>query len=390
MTRTTTSCSAVALALLIGTSVLAQSRASSELSLFPVQTAWNTPVDAVLGAPPRLAGHRAFLPIDDAHLTAYDLETGESVWSVECRPTSAPAAGGELLFVAEADAISARRQDTGEQVWRLPFTERLATPLVWDNGWLIAATEDGNLVALRASDGTRIWEHAVQAHINAPPALAADRVYAPLSDGRIVALDVATGAEKWTRRLGGAVNDMLALDDRLYAGSDDNYFYSINTTNGSVNWRWRTGGDVIGVPVIDERRVYFVSKDNLLRALDRNSGSQRWKRELPGRPTRSPVRAGDVLLVSGLAPKVTAYAVKDGTPAGEVTSPGELAASPFIVQQRGLPQVVIVSRDVTAGTRIVAFRRNIEPALATSVGPLLPNPIPQPRPLPAPTSPTTP
>ncbi|MFN7984000.1 MAG: PQQ-binding-like beta-propeller repeat protein [Vicinamibacterales bacterium] len=125
-----------------------------------------------------------------------------------------------------------------------------------------------------------------------------------------------------------------------------------------------------------------MSKDNLLRALDRNSGSQRWKRELPGRPTRSPVRAGDVVLVSGLAPKVTAHALKDGTPAGEVTSPGELAASPFLMQQRGLPQVVIVSRDVTAGTRMIAFRRNVEPVLAPSVG-LLPNPIPQPRPLPA-------
>lgn len=346
-----------------------------------MQTTWNTPVDAVLGAPPRLVGRRAFLSIDDGHLTAFDLESGESVWSVESRPTSVPAASTDLLFLAEADAISARRQDDGQEVWRLPFSEPLATPLVWDNGWLIAAGES-SLVALRAADGTLLWQHTLPAHINAPPALAGDRVYAPLADGRVVALEVATGKERWARRLGGAVNDMLALDDRLFVGSDDNYFYSLNTANGSINWRWRTGGDVIGVPIVDEHRVYFVSKDNLLRALDRNSGSQRWKRELPGRPTRSPVRAGDVVLVSGLAPKVTAYALKDGTPAGEVTSPGELAASPFLMQQRGLPQVVIVSRDVTAGTRMIAFRRNVEPLLAPSVG-LLPNPIPQPRPLPA-------
>lgn len=385
MTRTTTSCSAVALAILVGTSALAQPKPSADLSLFPVTAAWNTPVDALLGAPPRLSGHRAFLSIDDAHLTAYDLDTGESVWTVDCRPTSTPAASHELLFIAEADALSARRQEDGQEVWRLPFAAPLATPLVWDNGWLIVASADGNLMALRATDGKLVWQHALSAHINAPPALAADRVYAPLADGRVVALNVTTGAEKWTRRLGGAVNDMLAVEDRLFAGSDDNYFYSIKTSDGVVDWRWRTGGDVIGVPVIDERRIYFVSKDNLLRALDRNSGSQRWKRELPGRPTRSLVRAGDVLLVSGLAPKVTAYAIKDGTPAGEVASPGELAASPFMTEQRGLPQVVIIARDVTAGTRLLAFRRNVEPALATTVG-VLPNPIPQPRPLAAATT----
>ena len=365
--------------------MLAQSKPAAELSLFPVTAAWNTPVDGVLAAPPRLAGQRAFLAVDDAHLTAYDLETGETVWSVESRPTSVPATSRDLLFLAEAEAISARRQDDGTEVWRLPFSERLATPLVFDNGWLVAATEDAKLLALRAADGALIWQHTMEAPINAAPALAADRVYAPLSNGRIVALDIATGTEKWTRRLGGAVNDMLALDDRLFAGSDDNYFYSIKISDGTVNWRWRTGGDVIGVPVVDEHRVYFVSKDNLLRALDRNSGSQRWKRELPARPTRSLVRAGDALLVSGLAPKVTAYAIKDGTPTGDVTSPGELAAAPFMTQQRGLPQVVIVSRDVTAGTRLLAFRRNVEPALASAVG-LLPNPIPQPRPLPTPAS----
>jgi outer membrane protein assembly factor BamB len=357
----------------------AQPRPSTELRLFPIVAAWNTPLEAALSAPPRLSGHLAFVPLDGGHLTAYDLDSGEPVWSVDSRPLSVPAVGDDMLFVAEADAISALRQSDGHTVWRLPFSDTLADPIVWDNGWLVAAGAEGTLVALRASDGTLIWRKNLGSRINASPALAADRVYAPLADGHVVSLDVATGEIRWSRKLGGAANDMLALDDRLFVGSDDNFFYSLKTADGVVDWRWRTGGDVIGVPVVDDSRVYFVSKDNLVRGLDRRSGAQRWKRELPGRPTRGPVSAGDLLLVSGLSPKVTAFAMKDGAPAGDVTASGELAASPYVSMAIGLPQVVLVSRDVMTGTRLLAYRRNVEPTLAAQL-PLLPNPIVVPRP----------
>jgi hypothetical protein len=66
--------------------------------------------------------------------------------------------------------------------------------------------------------------------------------------------------------------------------------------------------------------------------------------------------------------------MKDGTPAGDVAAPGELAAAPFITEMRGLPQLVLVSRDVAPGTRIIAVRRNIEPMMNTPL-PVLPGAI---------------
>jgi len=307
-------------------------------------------------------------------VAAVDIQSGTPAWTAPGTPTSTPATGDGLLFLAEPDSITALRQETGERVWRLPFSEELAVPLVWDNGWLVVSDVSGNVLALRATDGTLIWRAELGVRVHAAPALAADRVYVPLEDGRVVALDVTSGAQKWAHKLGGPPNEMLALEDRVYVGSDDNFFYCLLTGNGEIAWRWRTGGDVIGVPVIDEHRVYFVSRDNVLRGLDRHSGSQRWKRALPGRPTRGPVAAADLLLVSGLAPKVTAFAMKDGSPAGEIAAPGELAAAPFVTDSRGLPQLVLVSRDVAQGTRITAVRRNVEPAMNTPL-PVLPGVI---------------
>lgn len=345
--------------------------AATPLPLFPILPVWNEPLDRIVTAPPAFAGTRAFFPVEGDQVEALDLARGSQSWLASGTPVSTPATGNGLVFLAEPSRVTALSQDDGSVAWRLPFSAQLAVPLTWDNGWLVAADTSGTVFAFRATDGELIWRKDLGVAVHAPPALAADRVYVALEDGRVVALNVSTGAQEWERLLGGPPNEMLALDDRVYVGSDDNYLYCLMAPNGEIAWRWRTGGDVIGVPVADNSRVYFVSRDNVLRALDRKSGAQRWKRALATRPTRGPVRAGDVLLVSGLTPRVYGFAMKDGSPAGDISAPGELAAAPYVVPGRALPQVVVVARDLAKGTRVLAVRRSIDPPMNTPL-PALP------------------
>jgi outer membrane protein assembly factor BamB len=357
------------------------------LSLFPVQQMWNVPLDKVLAAPPAFAGRRAFVPYQSG-LLAFDLTTQKPIWTAEVTPLSTPAIGDARVFVAVEGSLVALSEDTGAVAWRGSLAENLAVPLVWDNAWLIAGGADGTIHAYRATDGEQIWSRDLGGRIHALPALSADRIYVALDDGRLVAMSVISGEPQWTRHFSAPVNDILALDDRLYLGSNDNFFYSIDVTDGTVQWRWRTGADVVGLPAIDDQMVYFVSYDNLVRALDRHSGSQRWKRALPYRPTRGPVRVGDELLVSGLSPRVSAFAVKDGSPRGDLQSPGELAAPPYVMDVNGLPQVVLTARDIATGSRLLAARRVIDPSMNTPL-PALPNPVTLPKAL-APPSTTTP
>ena len=44
-----------------------------------------------------------------------------------------------------------------------------------------------------------------------------------------------------------------------------------------------------GMPIADDHRVYFVAFDNVLRALNLNSGVQQWMRPLALRPAWGPV-----------------------------------------------------------------------------------------------------
>jgi outer membrane protein assembly factor BamB len=270
--------------------------------------------------------------------------------------------------------VAFRARD-GVQAWQLPFSEPLAVPPVFDNGWLIAATIAGEVLAFRASDGTFVWRQPVGSPAHVRPALAADRVYVPVEDGRVVALRVDTGAKLWEHRLGGAPSDILATDERLFVGSKDNFFYSLKAGDGEADWLWRTGADVIGLPVLDKHAVYFVSLDNVLWALNRNNGNQRWKRPLPLRPTSGPSRASEALLVSGFAAKVPAYKVDDGTAAGDVPVVGELAAPLYILagDEVAATMIILTTRDIVKGATVTAFGRSVEPLIVPVE--VLPNPV---------------
>lgn len=354
--------------------------APSELRLFPVRAAWSLALNATLAAPVGFAGTRGYLPMEGNRLAAYDLSSGELLWITPVESRSQPVAGESLVFILEPAGLTARHDLDGSIAWQLPFADALAVPLLWDSGWLIAATTTGSVLAFRAADGELLWRYEPGVAVHARPSFEGDRLYVPLDDSRLVALRADTGEPLWERHLGGAPNEILAVGNRVYVGSNDNFFYCVRAADGVIDWRWRTGADVLGQPIVDEHKVYFVSMDNVVRGLDRNSGAQRWKRALPLRPTRGLVRAGDALLVTGAAPKLSAFYLKDGTPAGDIAAAGELAASPYVTQSGALPMVTLITHDIVKGIVVSAVIRSIEPA-TSPVAPL-PNPIPLPKTLP--------
>jgi hypothetical protein len=88
---------------------------------------------------------------------------------------------------------------------------------------------------------------------------------------------------------------------------------------------------------------------------------QQWARPLPMRPTRGPLKIDRTLIVSGISSVVRGYNVKDGTPAGDLPVAGDLAGSPYAPP--GLPQVLVVSRDIAKGATATLFTRQTEPRL---------------------------
>jgi outer membrane protein assembly factor BamB len=352
---------------------------NAAFGLFPVTELWNLPLNNLLLAPPAFKDDRGYFPIGDGQLAAYDVRHGTLLWIAPVHAQFQPILGEHLIFVVEPNAIVALRDNTGVEAWRVTLTEPLAAPVTCHNGWLVATTSaSGSVLAYRASDGALMWRQDLDALTHAPVAIADNRVYVPMQDSRIIALQVDTGEPVWEHRLGGPPNDILATSDFVYAGSTDNFFYALRVRDGTIAWRWPTGGDVVGLPVADQRLVYFVSFDNVLRALDKNTGNLRWKRPLSFRPTRGLVVMGDAVIASGISRAASAFWMKDGAPLGNLAGAGdELAAQPHPVTGEGFPIVVLTSRDLDRGTVVSTWTRAIEPRVQP-IAPL-PNPVLPPK-----------
>lgn len=330
------------------------------LNLFPVETVWTIALDRQSSLRATFDATHVYFATDEGRVAAYELAGGTPIWNVAARPQHEIAAGDGLVFIAEPDRLTARRALDGGLAWETPLTEALASPPAWGDGRLAVATGNGVITLRRASDGQVLWRRDLSSPAHSQLALRAGRVYVTTDDGRLVSLQADTGETAWERRLGGMATAILALEARLYVGSTDNFLYCLNTRDGRVEWRWRTGADVIGVPVVDERNVYFVSLDNVLRALSRASGVQQWFRPLSLRPAAGPVKAGATLVVPGLAPALPAYDAKDGAPTGGLAAgSGDTPAQVHAIsnEMTGLPGVVIVTHGAAGMTATLVTRQ---------------------------------
>ena len=220
---------------------------------------------AAPAAPPVHDERHIFVALRDGHLTAVNLADGDVVWEVVHPVVGELAVGEELLYVASRDELQGLETATGRARWSIPLEAPLSAPLVWNAGWLIAALETQTLLALRAETGETIWRQHMGGGLHVTPSLAGDRMYVSLDGGGVLALSIMTGAAVWEQRLDGTPNQILPLDD-LFVGATDNHFYRLSRLDGSIKWRSRTGGDIVGLPAVDETRVYFSSWTHVVRA----------------------------------------------------------------------------------------------------------------------------
>ena len=326
-------------------------------TLLPMEPIWATALPASAAAAPVHEAGRVFLALRDDAVVAVNLADGEVAWQIVQHVIGQPAVGGDLLYVASHDELLGIETETGLVRWSIPLKASLSAPLVWNAGWLVAALDTQTLLALRADTGETIWRQAVGGGIHVAPSLAGDRMYVSLDNGGVVALSLLSGDPVWEQRLGGSPSEILPLDD-LFVGATDNYLYRLSRLDGSIKWRWRTGGDIIGLPAVDEKRVYFSSLDNMLWALNRTNGVQQWSRQLSARPTAGPSHAGDLLVLGGISQQLSFFDRADGESYGTIAAPAELAFPPLSLSTSVDGPLLIT---VTGDGQLRALRRATGP-----------------------------
>ena len=382
--RTTISCvAALFLAALLGAS-----EARGAIT-FPLQAIWSATLPDAPAFVPAFDSERVYVPLRNNQLAALLLTDGSVAWSVECPMTAPPTAGDGLVYVGSDGLIESRAQNDGRARWRRPVPGRV-TLLHWDSGWLFAALDAGPVLAIRAADGQILWQRDFGSTLAEPavPAAGGERLYLPLKDGRVSAVVLATGEDVWTHKLAEPASGILPVGDRVFVGGRDNQFHSLDAKDGDADWSWKTGADVLGLPVLDEERVYFIALDNVLRGHDRGSGSMEWKRVLPVRPFTGPILIGQMLIASGVAAELHAFDTRDGRPIEKFIAKGAegeemlLAAPPHLSAKESL---ILVTR----GGQVRALGSASAAAPPPASSPAPPGTPPAPAAEPAPDAPQT-
>ena len=315
--------------------VLAQEELLGPSPIVPVDIAWYLDFKQPASRPPAIDNEHIFLPLVDGTLLALDLDTGAQLWARHRPVQGQLVTDNGLLFVMYDQLLIAFDGPSGRLIWTHYLNTSVTTNPVVSNGWLLLGLRDGTLVAFRATDGEELWQHRLGSNAVANPSISGGRVYVSLetdTGGAVRAIDLSTGNYLWEQTFTGIPREILALD-AIFVGATDNFFYRLRLDDGRIDWHVRTGGDIFGLPAIDEERVYVTSLDNIVRALDRENGAQRWRMPLRNRPESGPIRVENSLILSGLAPNVQMFHTETGRPMGRLTADNELAAAPQFIKR---------------------------------------------------------
>lgn len=331
--------------------------------MLPLATMWSVDLGGppVTRAAPVLDGDRVYVALRAGQIVAHGLADGAERWRKDL-PTEQPiAADGGVVFVSSHDAIHALEGADGATLWQKPVAG-ITAPLVARSGWLIVLA-DRRVLAFRSRDGTLIWQRDIGGS-TALPAINGDRVYMSLDDGRIAAADITTGQAIWESPIGATPGAVFAAGDRVYAGASDRQFYCLKAQNGEIDWASRIGAAILGPATADASHVYFLALDNILRALDRSNGNQRWQHAYRRRAAAGPAIGGRyVFVASASSPDIWIW-MNDGRSAGSLTLPAAPAVPPAVSERStGNLEVVAVTGNLAGQWQLTLLATAGEPPL---------------------------
>jgi outer membrane protein assembly factor BamB len=121
-----------------------------------------------------------------------------------------------------------------------------AVPLV-AGGKVFTLDAAGNISAFSSSGGSRIWKASVTPEHESSKegfggglALDGGRLYATTGYGTVVALDAGSGAVQWTKSMGKPIrNSPTAAGGKIYFVSTENTLHALNAADGEELWKAR-------------------------------------------------------------------------------------------------------------------------------------------------------
>lgn len=191
-------------------------------------------------------------------------------------------------------------------------------------------SDDGFLYALESATGRLRWRFETGGAVRARPTADAGSVLVPSDDGRLYCLDAASGKSDWITAIGvsPAPRSGLGTDDYRYdnfasaavvngntvfVGTLDGEVVALDRATGSERWRFSAGDAVTSTPALHGQILLFGSFDHNVYALDARSGKFLWRFDTGAPVVSSPAIAGDVAIVGSRSYDLFGLNTDDGS-----------------------------------------------------------------------------
>lgn len=301
---------------------------------FKAKVLWHRSVDGVddyySRIKPYIAYNKVFTGSRNGEAVAFDLETGDKIWSVdlsdpenklgffekkqEALLNGGPVAGGKQVYYgSENGQLFALDAETGVLNWQVEVKGEIIAAPAHEGNTVVVNTSSGNLTAYDAATGEQLWlvtqdVPPLTLRGTSSPVVSNGGVFVGKPDGLLSVFLLANGQAGWSSEIGQATGSTelekvidvdsspVILGDKVYAISSRGQLSVLELRSGAIVWQREYSS--FSSLAVEGNTIYLTDVKGHIYAVDRLNGTEKWSQSaLHNRGVTGPVVVGGYVVV---------------------------------------------------------------------------------------------
>jgi outer membrane protein assembly factor BamB len=335
-----------------------------------VKSIWNLKLgkgaeDKAIKLVPAVFASRVFAASADGKVLAIQADNGRKIWEQKVKSfyskeetrnafvkdadviTGGVGVGSDLVVVGTAAGeLVALNQSDGSLAWRTRTSSEVLAPPQIDGDLVVAHSIDGKVAGFSALDGERRWIYSTSVPSltlrgTSTPILTNEYVIAGFANGRFALLDRERGIAGADERIAMATGrsdlerlvdidgNMVVTGNKLFVVSFQGRLAAIDMSTGRLDWS-REASSVVGLGQ-GFGNIYLAHADGILGAIDMQTGRDVWEIDaLKHRDITAPISTGSYIAVGDFDGYLHIIAQSDGRFVGRRRVDGDGILSPVV------------------------------------------------------------